>query len=320
MGMKPVEHAALDLMLGSFAARHDAYVQNSRAHISEPLTPDVARRAFKEGWSISGYLAVPRETGKMMTHVGGIDFDTDTGIADAKKVRAYLAEHEVPSLLVESRRGAHLWVITTGDGEHGSEPFGMVPAWAMRSALHSAVVLELGSDDSIEVFPKKSDRDWGVGALRMPLFKHPKTGLRYDVYDPFDDRKVTSITSLVNLMADIQSETRYNALYALAGADPALVTYPTETGLEKPLYAATGDVPMVSALLATLGVRATPGHSVRCPFHDDKKASLSISRDDERLWCKAPDCAMHNDGIGMGSIDLQKYLDRKESPLATPDT
>lgn len=315
--MKPVEYAALDLMAGSFAARHDAYTQDSRWHRDEALTPQVMRDAMVGGHSISGYMAVPRGT-TMMTHVGAIDFDTDTGVADAKRVRAHLAEHDVPSLLVDSRRGAHLWVITIGDGQHGSEPIGLVPASVMRRALHSAVVLELGRDESIEVFPKKSDRDWGVGALRMPLFKHPKTGVRYPAHDPFDDSEVTSIVTLVNLMADLQMETAYNALYRLAGADPAPVPYPTATGLERAVYAATGDVPLVSSLLQGLGLRATPGHSVRCPFHDDQKASLSVSQDDERVWCKAPHCDMYNNGIGMGSIDLAKYLDdRKESPHAT---
>jgi len=332
--VKAVEYAALDLMLGSFAARHDAYVQNSRAHVNAPLTPEVAALAFKQGHSLSGYMAVPRvydkwhplEPAVMMTHVGAIDFDLD-GDKEARDVRAFLAEQDIPSLLVGSRRGAHLWVITNGDVT------GMVPAHVMRRALHAAVHLcvkttslphdmdESEMDEHIEVFPKNSDKDWGVGALRMPLFKHPKTGVRYPAYDPFDDREVTSIVSLVNLMADLQMETSYNALRRLAGADPVPAPYPTRTGLEKPVYAATGDVPRVSDLLIGYGGRAKPGHSVRCPFHDDRKASLSISADDERVWCKSPTCDMHNNGIGMGSIDLQRYLDdRKESPHAARGT
>ena len=315
--VRAAEYVALDLLLGNFAARHDAYVQDSRWHREEPLTPEVAARAFKEGHSLSGYMAVPRGT-RMMTHIGAIDFDSAHGMEDARSVRAFLAEKDIESLLVGSRRGAHLWVITTGDGTHGSEPFGMVPASVMRRALHAAVELMLDQTDKVEVFPKKSDKDWGVGALRMPLFKHPKTGVRYPAYDPFDDREVTSIVSLVNLMADIQMETAYNALYGLAGADPEPVPYPTRTGLERSVYAATGDVPQATALLATLGVGATPGHSVRCPFHDDRKASLSVASDDERVFCKAPACDMNNNGIGVGSIDLAKYLDdRKESPHAT---
>jgi hypothetical protein len=264
-------------------------------------------------------MAVPRQvdgTNRMMTHVGAIDFDLDDGMDVARKVRAGLAEHGIPSLLEGSRRGAHLWVVTTGDGTHSSEPFGMVPASVMRRALTAAVVLEHGADPKVEVFPKKSTKDWGVGALRMPLQRHPKTGVRYPSYDPFDDREVTSIIGLLNLMADIQMETTYNALRRLAGAEPGPVSYPTGTGWEKPLYAATGDVPQVTALLATMGVRATPGHSARCPFHDDKKASLSVSTDDQRCWCKSPECPMFNDGRGMGSIALSEYL-RKESPLAT---
>lgn len=317
--MKAVEYAALDLMAGSFAARHDAYTQDSRWHRNEPLTPEVMRAAMVGGHSISGYMAVPRGT-TMMTHVGAIDFDSAHGFDDAKAVRSFLGEQGIDSLLVGSRRGAHLWVITTGDGTHGSEPFGMVPAITMRRALHAASELVVDMDtDKVEVFPKKSNTDWGVGALRMPLFKHPKTGVRYPAYDPFDDREVTTITDLVNVMADIQLATPYNALWRLAGDDPAPVSYPRHTGLEKPLYAATGDVPKVSGLLSShYGVGANPGHSMRCPFHDDKKASLSVSRDDERVWCKAPACPMYNGGIGMGSIDLARYLEKESPSSANP--
>lgn len=323
--MKAAEYAALDLMAGNFAARHDAYVKDSRYHVDEPLTPEVMRAAMTGGHSISGYMAKG-----LMTHVGAIDFDLE-GDQEARDVRAFLAAQDIQSLLVGSRRGAHLWVITTGDGTHGSEPFGMVPASVMRRALHAAVHLcmtttslrahnmdESEVDQKVEVFPKKSDKAWGVGALRMPLFKHPKTGVRYPAYDPFDDHEVTSIVSLLNLMADIQMDTAYNALYRLAGEDVAQVPYPTRTGLERRVYAGTGDVPLASSILEGMGVvGTTPGHSVRCPFHDDKKASLSIASDDERVFCKSPTCVMHNNGIGMGSIDLSKYLDdRKESPHA----
>lgn len=326
--MKAADHIALDLLIGNFAARQDAYVYSSRWHKNEPLTPQVMADAFKAKASISGYMATKVDD-RQMTHVGAIDFDLD-GDKEARDVRAFLAEQGIPSLLVGSRRGAHLWVQTIGDGEHGSQPFGMVPASVMRRALHSAVHLcmtteslrhhdmdESEVDQKVEVFPKKSSTDWGVGALRMPLFPHPKTGVRYPAHDPFDDAEVTNIIPLLNLMADIQMETPYNALYRLAGEDVAPVSYPRHTGLERAAYTGTGDVPKVTDLLSQhYGVGAKPGHSARCPFHDDKKASLSVSQDDERVWCKSPSCIAYNDGVGMGSIDMAKHL-RKEPPVAS---
>lgn len=323
--VKAADHIALDMFIGSFSARQDAYVYKSRWHKHEPLTPQVAFDAFKDGASISGYMA----DANGMTHVGAIDFDLE-GEQEARDVRAFLDEQGIQSLLVESRRGAHLWVQTIGDGKNGSQPFGMVPAPIMRRALHAAVHLcmtteslrahdmdESELDQKVEVFPKKSNADWGVGALRMPLFPHPKTGVRYPAHDPFDDAEVTNIIPLLNLMADLQRETPYNALYRLAGEDTAPVSYPRGTGLERPAYAGTGDVPKVTDLLSThYGVGAKPGHSVRCPFHDDKKASLSVSQDEERVWCKSPSCIAYNNGVGMGSIDMAEYL-RKEPPIAT---
>ena len=112
--MKAHEYAALDLMMGSFAARFDGYTQDSRWHRNEPLTPEVMRAAMVGGHSISGYMADARG----MTHVGAIDFDLE-GDQEARDVRSFLGEQGIDSLLVASRRGAHLWVITTGDGTHG---------------------------------------------------------------------------------------------------------------------------------------------------------------------------------------------------------
>jgi len=322
--MKPDLYAALDLYLGSFAARHDAYVKDSHAHISSPLTPEVAQAAFGSGgFSVSGYMATfvtPDDCPtcrSCMTHVGAIDFDMDDGFDKAKEVRWFLgSQHGIDALLVGSRRGAHLWVITTGDGSHGSQPFGLVPASVMRRALKAALTLCGIDDPKAEVFPKKSDAEWGVGALRMPLMRHPKTGVRYPAYDPQDDRQVTRVTDLVSLMADLQTQTLYKALYGLAGPATGPVPYPGRQGLQGPLRIAVEDTPLVSALLMHyLGVEARPGHSIRCPFHPDQHASLSIADDDRRIWCKAPECPIHNGDTGMGSLNLLRYLG-KETPSA----
>jgi hypothetical protein len=308
----PAQYAVIDLYIGAFAARADAYVQNSRAHVSKPLTPEVVFDAFGDGgYSVSGYMADKRG-GIHMAHVGAIDFDMDDGMDKAREVRFVLAQVGVGSLLVASRRGAHLWVQTIGDGTHQSEPFGMVPAATMRRALHNALVLNGITDPKAEVFPKKSDSDWGVGALRMPLMRHPKTGVRYPAYDPFDDREVTRLLDLVNVMADLQAP--FPALYALAGPEVGDVPYPHGTGLEMPVRAATGDAPLATDLLATyFGLQARPGQSIRCPFHPDSHASMSIADDDTRVWCKAPECPIYNGDTGAGSIWLARYLG-KETP------
>jgi len=331
--MKPNVYAALDLYLGSFAARHDAFVKDSHVHIERPLTPEVAAAAFGVGgFSVSGYMATfihPVDehgttwysTRVCMTHVGAIDFDMEDGFDRAKVVRSFLGTQGIDSLLVGSRRGAHLWVITTGDGSHESQPFGMVPAATMRRALKAALKLCGIDDPKAEVFPKDSASDWGVGALRMPLMRHPKSGVRYPAYDPFDDSPITSMLTLVNVMADIQMATAYKALYALAGPEVGPEPYPGRQGLQRPPIVATGDAPRVSDLLAHhFGLQVTPGRSIKCPIHPDKHASMSVADDDMRVWCKAPECPIYNGDTGLGSLGLESYLGKGTPPCSTPSS
>ena len=52
------------------------------------------------------------------------------------------------------------------------------------------------------------------------------------------------------------------------------------------------------ALIARYGIeRAAPGRNVRCPKHDDRQASLSILKDDERAICKSPVCEWSGRGV-----------------------
>ena len=306
--MDPDTYSTLDMYLGHFAAQHESYVRDSRLTIHEPLTPDVAYAALRSGaFSVSGYLArwIPADPGGAyericMTHVGAIDFDTDDGFEQAKALRLYLgSDHDVGSLLVASRRGAHLWVTGLVQG-------GMVPATLMRQALVGALHATGLTDDHVEVFPKSSDTNAGVGALRMPLMSHPKTGVRYPAYDPFDDQPVTRVADLIAIMGDIT--TSYEALQGLAALAPADRPFPPVPGLYRPPSGVRGDVPLVSEVLGRMGVPVKPGRSIKCPFHDDRHASLNVAADDQRAWCKAPTCDLYNGGYGLGSIDLAKYL------------
>lgn len=64
----------------------------------------------------------------------------------------------------------------------------------------------------------------------------------------------------------------------------------------------------VSAVLAGRWgvVNAAPGRNVRCPAHEDRSPSLSIARDDGRVWCHAPGCLLANDGRGRDAWDLER--------------
>jgi hypothetical protein len=295
--MTPNDWSIIEVYIGQFAARTDAYVKDSRAHIAEALTVDVIADAYEEGFSVSGYMAVKQTGVPDTTHVGAIDFDMEDGMSHARDVRTLLREHHIPSLLEGSRRGAHLWVTC--------DP---VPGKVMRRALKQALGLLAIDTAKAEIFPKQSGSAWGVGALRMPLMRHPKTGVRYPAYGPADE--VINRLSECLLAFD---QTHVDRLRAFAGPGDALSPIPAPSGPYRLLRASTGDEPKVSALLAMFGLTALPGRSVRCPFHDDRHASLSIADDDERVWCKAPECPLYNDGTGLGSLALEALV-RKGPP------
>lgn len=288
----------LDLYIHTFSAHLHAYVKDSHFTVKEPLTPEVALAAFGVGgFSVSGYLAVEHD-GNWVTQVGAIDFDTDEGLAQGADVQATLAPMGIPSILVESRRGSHLWVLCQK----------VIPASVMTRALGNALALCSLPTDHIEVFPKRSTNAFGVGALRMPLMRHPKTGKVYPVHA---DGLIVKVLDLMLLAAS--SESPENALRSLAGPEADTGHYPRLRGPYVMRPRRRDEAPSAVELLDAMGVSAAPGRSVRCPFHEDQHASLSVSPDDQRVWCHAPACPIHNDGRGLGTFSLENHI-RKESP------
>lgn len=272
-----------------FCAHYDAYVKDSRAHIAEPITPELLERAYIEKWAVSGYTA-RLDGDQMVTHVGAIDFD-HADPAQYEAVRDTLTKLGIPTLESMSNRGVHLWVCATTDG----------PAKIMRKALEQAIRL---TDKDIlttcEVFPKNSTAPFGVGALRLPLMTHPKTGERHPCYD-MDGKRLTKLIDVVTAVKYVD----WPVLRALAADAP--VEYPRNLG-EYRQRKEYGDVGSAVALLDQKGVQAVPGRSCRCPFHEDKKASLSVAHDDQRVWCKSPECIAYNGGRGVGTLALAKMV------------
>lgn len=286
------EGPTLDLFIGAFSAHADAYVEDSRRHIEAPLTRDVLVTAMRTRHAISGYMARAGANGHE-THIGAVDFDhAEEGAPE--QVRATLAGMDVPTLLVQSRRGAHLWVQSSD----------MIPAYKMRRFLEHAVKLT-GDIEGYEVFPKRSDSPYGVGALRMPLMRHPKTGLRYPVIG-MDGREATTIREVLLAFED----TPHQIIDRIVGGLPVEKDYPRGLGAYR---RQTTVRPEASAtdILATLGIEATPGHSCICPYHDDHRKSMSVARDDQRVWCKSPECVAYNDGRGLGSLMMAKMMEER---------
>ena len=75
-----------------------------------------------------------------------------------------------------------------------------------------------------------------------------------------------------------------------------------------PRRAGNGDAPSASEVLSGWGVQVRPGGSGRCPMHDDKHASLTVMKDDQRVYCGAPHCPLNGGGHGVGSIQLQQMF------------
>lgn len=59
-------------------------------------------------------------------------------------------------------------------------------------------------------------------------------------------------------------------------------------------------VPVTLVLARDYGMTVTPGRNVRCPFHDDRSPSLSVSKDDRRAWCHSPSCWAYGERAEQG--------------------
>lgn len=281
----------IDLYVGTFAARDDLYVENGAGVVRSPLIASVIRKGIAHQYPVSVYMSAP--DGR--THVGAIDFDTEDGAASADLVRAYLDDANIPASVSPSRRGAHLWV-TSWD---------WVEASLMRRALKGAVALVLGAeaaaDPKVEVFPKPGD-DLACGALRLPGMAHHRTQQVY----PFGGIENPTFRQII----ESHELTTPEAVKRIAGATPRPQSeYPKALGDfygHKP-QRDWGEDPSASDVLVAWGVQgAKPGATVRCPKHDDKRRSLTVFRDDKRVYCGAPHCPLNNGGHGVGSVMLAR--------------
>ena len=285
----------LNVYLAWFGARTDLYVKNAAMVIQQPLTSGVIRNAIDHHDAISAYTA----TDQGDTWVGAIDFDTADGLAQARLVSKALAEAKVPSLLAHSRRGAHIW-LTCWDVVRSSQM-----RKALNAAIHHAGLLP---DDQIEVFPKPGN-GLAAGALRLPGMPHQRTKQVYPIEMLDDDRWLPVGPDLIDLLeAHLPCEKA--DLLALAASYKTKQPYP-KGGLGT-FYSARpardfGPEPSASAHLQRLwGLTVRPGGTTRCPLHDDRRGSLSVMRDDTRVYCGSPACVLHGGGHGVGSVALER--------------
>jgi hypothetical protein len=84
---------------------------------------------------------------------------------------------------------------------------------------------------------------------------------------------------------------------------------PREPQGESPIAAFNAAVSVTDVLAREYGLAARPGSAVRCPLHDDRHPSLSILRDDRRVYCHSPSCLLNNEGHGRDAYDLWRLAD-----------
>ncbi len=301
--MNPEARAIAEVYLCQWAPRTDAYagwIGGSWRAVRAPLTPEVIVEAFASGVPISAYT-VDREG---MTHVGAIDFDTDTGIGSAYRVARRLADEGATVYVEPSRRGAHLWWPF-------AEP---LPARTVRRALRAGLYMAgVTADPKIELRPVSDAPPGpdGLGAsLRMPTMPHPLTGIRYWLHDSEGRCLGESVKTMLQAMGDPTPRSRVEEL---AQYGPPVDRRDVSRGDRAPHPPHEEDgVTASEVLMERWGMpHVRIGKANRCPAHEDRHPSLSVLPDDRRVVCHSPDCILHNDGRGRGTYELRQLAPAK---------
>jgi hypothetical protein len=287
--------------IAAFAGRTDVYGVDTAGGWRprrSPLTPFVVTEAFSNLSPITFYFLPPGD----MTHVAGVDFDTEDGFEQAIRMGCGMWDDGVSAYVETSRRGAHLWVVMDG----------RLHARILRSALRAylqAVGLP-ANDEKIELRPGSdglSDHTDAIGhSLRAPMMPHPLTGVAATLLDPRTGQPLGD--TVAEVMEAIQ---RAPATTIIAAAERYR---PPEPPQHRP--STTSSAGRIADFNASIGVSqilqaagagwARPGGHGRCPYHPDSNPSMSVSHDDRRAWCFSRSCAVNRDDKGMDAWDLAR--------------
>jgi len=286
-----------------FAPRYDAYADwyvdpdPNKSHwiaVRSELTPERVLEGLQTPHPVSAYM----EDREGFTHVGAIDFDQETGWVLAVAVANELVAAGAFPMLERSRRGAHLWL-----------PLDRAIAGpTVRLGLRTFVARAhpgAERDPKVEILPKHLEQRvaTSVGSpLRMPMMAHPLTGRRFPLCTPNGTPLGGTISAV---LVGVELTPADILVRAAASVKTPISEAHISNALRRPSQPG-GDV--ISLLEANGAHRAAPGRTVRCPLHDDRAASLVISKDAERVWCKSPACPAWNDGRGLGADQLAKEL------------
>jgi len=338
---------AADSYADTFAGQRTAYSRWTGEHWATaktdsgelvPLSTDIVIDAFTSGVPISGYVLGPDN----YTHVACLDIDREDGQTLAISIGRRLKDLGGLGYLEKSRRGAHVWVvlderrpailvrralitlvkeslgrarICPGTGRATVANAGGRPSCQLCHRSERGDRAEPHRDPRIELRPA-SDRlpldengDPKLGhCIRLPTMPHHKTGKRYPLISIAEGEKLSGklaemMSSIERCPVDVFDELAQRAPQPKINLPPADMRYPHG----RPEVTMTA-----SEILREMWdvKNAVPGRAIRCPAHDDQRPSLSIARDDERVWCHSPICELNNDGHGRGTYELMKMAPR----------
>lgn len=263
---------------------------------TEPVAGTIVDALAGDGPPLSTYFLSDDAT----THCGAIDVDDEHGWEVILKTTVVLTDANVICYPEHSRRGGHLWIVADR----------RLPAITFRYAMMAAVE-RAGfdpTDSAIEFRPSKERRDseYAGSALRAPWMAHPATGQRYGLLDPRTFRPLHPkiAGALIGFQqADHRAVSALAERYVPAAAPPVIAAPLAST--DSPIARFNAEVGVCAVLMRDWGVsQATPGRAIRCPGHDDRTPSLSILRDDKRVFCHSPGCLFNNGGRGRDAYDL----------------
>ncbi len=267
-----------------FYVHHDGWNYPTR----RPLTPaDVVSGLDGTGPTVSILFLRDDNTAKVVA----VDADGDDGWVTVHAIALVLLSHGIPCAIERSRRGGHLWLAV-------DKP---LPAVVIRHAVLVAIA-EAGhnpTDAKIEVRPASDtlQSPYGGGQLRGPMMPHRETGETWPLLDP---------STLEPLGADwCEAVGRFpvadpDAITRLASAwQPPTDAKPASQSTRKP-YAGQSKVAAYNAAMSIWdvlnlyfpGVLRGQSRQARCPFHDDRHASLSIYAGGTKVKCHADGCIL----------------------------
>lgn len=322
-----------DYYVALFAGRDDVYsvwYGDGWAATRKPLTGKLVLAAFETKIPISAYLLMPDST----THVACIDIDRADGFALGKLLARRVNELGGVGYLEKSVRGCHFWLFLDE----------RVPAIQLRRALRALVnesgipkcpgggkcptctppknasanwkpPTEAHDDPRVELRPSTDHLPEPTEdvpqpldkCIRMPTMPHHRTGDRF-VLLRTDGTKLPGKISEMLLEIDTCP---VGMIADLAERAPLPKMSPTPRGFQNP-YGDPSVVESASQILQAVAPWAQPGKVGKCPFHDDRRPSLSILRDDQRAICHATGsgCPADNNGRGRGTHELKVLVNR----------